>query len=92
VKHQVYNQKKKPFCYSCDIYLLAPTPCQPNPCLNGGTCIPQGTSFTCQCPSTFTGYCCENRITTTTPYNPCAPPPCQNGGQCIPAGNGKFYY
>jgi Notch-like protein len=71
-------------------FLLAPTPCQPNPCQNGGTCIPQGTSFTCQCPFNYNGYCCENRITTTTPYNPCAQAVCQNGGQCIPTGNSKF--
>ncbi|CAF2714215.1 unnamed protein product [Rotaria sp. Silwood2] len=49
--------------------------------------MPAGNSFVCQCPSTFTGFCCENRVTTTTPFNPCAQSPCQNGGQCMPAGN-----
>jgi len=86
VKHQVYHQNDF-FKNLFNISLLAPTPCQPNPCQNGGTCIPQGTtSFLCQCPSTFYGYCCENRLTTTTPYNPCLQSPCQNGGTCIPQG------
>jgi hypothetical protein len=65
---------------------LAVTPCQPNPCQNGGICIPQGTTFLCQCPPTFIGRCCETRLTTTTPYNPCLQSPCQNGGQCISSG------
>ena len=37
-------------------------PCLPNPCLNGGTCQPNGAgSFTCACPMGFSGYCCESR-------------------------------
>ena len=90
MKHQVFHHQK-PIENPFDPSFLAPTPCQPNPCQNGGTCIPQGTSsFLCQCPSTFYGYCCENRLTTTTPYNPCAQSPCQNGGTCIAQGT-SFY-
>ncbi len=37
------------------------TPCQPNQCLNGGTCIPQngGLSYTCTCPSCYSGTNCQ---------------------------------
>lgn len=69
-----------------EISSLAATPCQPNPCQNGGTCTPQGNTFSCQCPSTHTGRCCEIRVTTTTPYDPCRQSPCRNGGTCIPMG------
>lgn len=74
------------------IVCLAVTPCQPNPCQNGGICTPQGNTFSCQCPSTFTGRCCEIRITTTTPYDPCRQSPCRNGGTCIPTGYCVFLF
>jgi hypothetical protein len=41
------------------IYSVAFTPCQPNPCLNGGQCIPNGLGFLCQCPSNYAGNRCE---------------------------------
>ena len=69
------------------VSFVAVTPCSPSPCQNGGICIPMGSTFFCQCPSTFTGRCCESRAVTTTPFNPCAPSPCLNGGICIPTGN-----
>ena len=31
-------------------------PCSPNPCLNGGYCIEDGTDFSCVCNGTATGY------------------------------------
>ena len=33
--------------------------CANNPCQNGGTCRGDGNSFSCQCPSTFTGSRCQ---------------------------------
>ena len=41
---------------------LGPTPCDPNPCLNSGTCYPgQGQDFICACTVEFTGDICEIR-------------------------------
>jgi hypothetical protein len=46
---------------SCDPVL---TPCDPNPCLNGGTCAVDGSSFTCTCDPTsgFTGPTCTDPV------------------------------
>lgn len=77
---------------SLRIAYLAATPCQPNPCQNGGVCSPQGNTFSCQCPPTYMGRCCEIRITTTTPYDPCRQSPCRNGGTCIPTGLCLFLF
>uniref|UniRef100_A0A3Q2PKW4 trypsin n=1 Tax=Fundulus heteroclitus TaxID=8078 RepID=A0A3Q2PKW4_FUNHE len=35
------------------------TVCQPNPCRNGGQCIPDGNDFDCQCPEGFRGRFCH---------------------------------
>jgi hypothetical protein len=36
--------------------------CEPNPCLNGGTCSPYGVdTYSCNCPFGYTGRNCENR-------------------------------
>jgi len=34
-------------------------PCDPEPCLNGGTCSPSGVSYTCSCIDGYTGDDCE---------------------------------
>ena len=41
--------------------IIAPGgPCDPNPCLNGGTCTPgAGGTFTCTCSGGFTGPNCQ---------------------------------
>lgn len=38
-------------------------PCNSSPCLNGGGCIanPNTCSYSCQCPTGFTGPCCATR-------------------------------
>ena len=48
------------------------TPCEPNPCVNGGQCVssPGSTVYNCRCPPMFSGVDCESR------YNPCSPNPC----------------
>ena len=37
------------------------SPCEPNPCLNGGTCAGDGASFTCTCAEGFEGPTCTTR-------------------------------
>ena len=36
--------------------------CSSNPCINGGTCTDAVSSYTCSCPSLFTGDRCEISI------------------------------
>ena len=53
--------------------------CTPNPCQNGGQCIPDAknsTAYTCKCAIHFEGQTCENDI------DRCRTNPCQNGGSC----------
>ncbi|XP_063951657.1 fibropellin-3-like [Lytechinus pictus] len=52
-------------------------PCNPNPCQNGGSCKQNGNSFTCTCPSPYTGQTCQ-----TATVSPCNSNPCLNGGTC----------
>ena len=47
-----------------------------DPCLNGGTCRDGEQSFTCECPTGFTGTTCES-------LDACASSPCFSGATCI---------
>ena len=47
--------------------------CNPNPCLNGGSCDEADSGFTCTCESGFTGDICENPPSTS----PCGGVDCQ---------------
>ncbi|CAG5110604.1 Oidioi.mRNA.OKI2018_I69.chr2.g4988.t1.cds [Oikopleura dioica] len=49
------------------------TPCDSNPCKNGGKCKIEGNSFLCRCPYGYSGEHCEN--------DPCFDK-CENGGKC----------
>jgi poly(3-hydroxybutyrate) depolymerase len=55
--------------------------CNPNPCLNNGTCVDGVGSFTCTCPAGVSGTTCQ------TDVDECAPNPCQNGGSCTDGTN-----
>ncbi|XP_072035217.1 uncharacterized protein [Amphiura filiformis] len=54
------------------------SPCNPDPCANGGTCTSDnGLSYVCACPPGWGGNTC-----TTAWLSPCTPNPCSNGGTC----------
>ncbi|XP_043820374.1 neurocan core protein isoform X2 [Dromiciops gliroides] len=52
-------------------------PCENNPCLHGGTCQANHTTYGCSCDQGFTGENCEIDI------DDCLSSPCLNGGTCI---------
>ena len=64
-----------PFGFDCDGFDCSQR-CDPNPCLNGGTCIEEAGSFRCNCTNQFTGSICRLK------RRWCVPDPCQNGGTC----------
>ena len=55
--------------------------CDPNPCMNNGTCTNGVISFTCNCRDGFTGENC------TTNIDDCDPNPCMNNGTCTDGVN-----
>lgn len=62
--------------------------CQPNPCMNGGSCQEGGSNFFCNCQFFFTGPLCG-----TSTINPCDNPLlCASGATCVVAVNGVDYY
>nr|XP_020727816.1 protein crumbs homolog 2 [Odocoileus virginianus texanus] len=46
--------------------------CNPEPCLNGGTCLVTWNDFHCTCPANFTGPTCAQQL--WCPGQPCLPP------------------
>lgn len=55
-----------------------PSPCDSEPCLNGGSCETQDDSYTCECPSGFLGKHCERGT-------------CHSGSRTWPLGHGPFW-
>ncbi len=55
--------------------------CNPNPCLNGGSCIDDIDGYTCTCLAGYEGADCDTNI------DDCNANPCQNGGSCIDGVN-----
>jgi hypothetical protein len=60
--------------------------CASSPCQNGGTCVDGNRSFTCTCPSSYTGFLCQ--VTSSTKCNAA---PCLNGGVCYNATVTPYY-
>ncbi|KAM4693949.1 sushi, nidogen and EGF-like domain-containing protein 1 isoform 2-T2 [Discoglossus pictus] len=54
-----------------------PSPCDSDPCLNGGRCEAQEDTYSCTCPRGFSGRLCE-RVKPAL----CSLFPCRNGGTC----------
>ncbi|KAJ8041493.1 Hyalin [Holothuria leucospilota] len=63
-----------PFCE----VMVSMSPCDPNPCMNDGSCIIEdgGAGFRCECPLSFMGDMCE-----VAPRS-CEELQCENGGTC----------
>lgn len=59
--------------------------CSPNPCANGGQCVPTPNGHSCRCPNEFFGDHCE------FDKNPCAVLPCLNQGTCVPKNKQEYY-
>ncbi|KAK3088172.1 hypothetical protein FSP39_015659 [Pinctada imbricata] len=79
------NWNEEPWCFtknasvewgSCDIPLCDEEMCASLPCQNGGTCIPNGDSYTCQCYKSYTGRDCEES---------------ENTLECLMTRNGREY-
>ena len=47
------------FYFSIFYFLVNADPCMPNPCHNGGTCIPSTDTFVCKCKDGWFGRFCE---------------------------------
>ena len=56
--------------------------CQPDPCLNGGTCRDGIANYVCSCVAGYTDKNCSVEI------DECDPSPCKNGGGCTDVLNG----
>jgi low-density lipoprotein receptor-related protein 1 (alpha-2-macroglobulin receptor) len=61
-------------------------PCSSNPCMNGGFCQVQGSSFICSCSKSYSGLRCQ-----VPAANPCLSYPCQNGGTCVALSTTQYY-
>lgn len=48
------------FIANVDFYPCVIDPCLSNPCEHGGDCLVSGDTFTCSCPSPFSGKRCQN--------------------------------
>lgn len=55
--HSAYGSGILVYDYS---FVLDGNDCSPNPCQNGGICVDGCASYTCQCPSNYTGTNCEH--------------------------------
>ena len=63
------------------------SPCQPNLCMNGGSCQNSGSNFFCDCQFPFTGPLCASST-----VNPCDNPLlCAYGSTCVVAANDVDY-
>ena len=69
--------------FSGDVCQYAHAQCSSSPCLNGATCQPTSTSYTCLCVGGSSGDLCEFDT-----VDECHSSPCHHGGQCVDAVGG----
>ncbi|TWW81239.1 Hepatocyte growth factor activator [Takifugu flavidus] len=62
-KHPYYECKCKPPFQGPNCLTLPASPCEPNPCKNGASCIKGDRRFQCACPEGYTGKFCETAST-----------------------------
>ena len=76
------SKKISPLTFNqcCLIYFsLLDDPCDPQPCLNDGTCTDTGLTFSCECTVDFTGTTCQQQagkhkeVAPSRDQNPCPP-------------------
>ena len=48
--------------------MLIENVCHPNPCKNGGGCLPTDSSYDCECTLGWTGPHCESKWKKSAPY------------------------
>ncbi|XP_068136741.1 sushi, nidogen and EGF-like domain-containing protein 1 isoform X4 [Hyperolius riggenbachi] len=63
--------------YAISNHSAMPSPCDSDPCLNGGRCETQEEMYSCLCPQGFYGKLCEKVKPAL-----CSLFPCRNGGTC----------
>jgi len=74
------------YAFVCELPQPPPDPCDPNPCMNGGTCLDEGAGlFSCNCVPQWSGPTCEEAV-----VDVCDPNPCMNGGTCADNGDTTF--
>ncbi len=56
-------------------------PCEPNPCMNEGKCVPMGETFVCECEAFYSGPTCSEKLA-----NPCDTNPCKFEKKTLPFG------
>ncbi|KAL1257328.1 hypothetical protein QQF64_010572 [Cirrhinus molitorella] len=54
-----------------------PDVCEPNPCVNAGSCVRRDPTYTCVCPPLFSGPVCDVSLSV------CSSDRCVNGGTCF---------
>ena len=67
---------------NCQHAVDPPDYCSFFPCENGATCTAGRDTYTCSCPSGFTGNICELTDSSSN-VDPCATNPCLHGSRCL---------
>ena len=75
------DKQQAKLLYNC---IVKSSPCNSNPCLNGGVCSSNGDKFSCKCTSGYTGAKCEKKAAQVCVDNDRRCPNWGNHGFCSP--------